>query len=139
MTFFVDRNLEAKAFILTLQAAGIVCEPHSAHFRHDTKDRIWIPEVSALGWIIVTGDRRIASNPDERQAVIDSGGRSIHLVMGRNGTHKTVAVNFVNSFTKIDEFVKQHQAPFLAVLTRPNEQDFLMNKPGKLKLDNRPI
>ena len=100
---------------------------------------MWIPEVSALGWVIVTGYRRIASNPDERQAIIDSGGRSIHLVMGRNGTHKIVAVNFVNSVTKIDEFVIQHQAPFLAVLTRPNQKDFLLNKPGKLKLDDRSI
>ena len=139
MTFFVDRNLEAKIFILTLQTAGIACEPHSAHFRHDTKERVWIPEVSALGWVIVTGDRRIASTPDERQAVIDSGGRSIHLVMGRNGTHKIVAVNFVNSAAKIDGFMVQHPAPFLAVLSRPNQKDFLLNRPGKLKLDNRLI
>ena len=59
--------------------------------------------------------------------------------MGRNGTHKIVAVNFVNSAVKIDELMVQHPAPFLAVLTRPNQQDFLLNKPGKLKLDDRII
>jgi hypothetical protein len=139
LTFFVDRNLVARSFVQILKNADVVIELHEDHFRHNTPDNVWIPQVAAQGWIIVTGDRRIASNPDERQAVIDSNGRSIHLVMGRNGNHKIVATNFVNSIAKIEKFVNQNQPPFLAVLRRPNDKEFAINKPGHITLDTRPI
>ncbi|MGZ3383184.1 MAG: PIN-like domain-containing protein, partial [Isosphaeraceae bacterium] len=37
------------------------------------RDEAWIPEVTRHGWLIITRDRNIATNPAEIAAVRDSG------------------------------------------------------------------
>jgi hypothetical protein len=43
------------------------------------KDRVWIPQITALGWLIITRDRRIQDHPSEIAAVRDSGARMVAL------------------------------------------------------------
>ena len=42
-----------------LQQRGRVVHMHKQVFPDGTPDRIWIPDVTARGWIIVTHDRRL--------------------------------------------------------------------------------
>jgi hypothetical protein len=44
-----------------------------------TKDHVWIPQVTALGWLIVTRDSRIQEHRAEIGAVRDSGARMVAL------------------------------------------------------------
>ena len=42
-----------------LQQRGRVVHMHKQVFPDGTPDRVWIPDVTARGWIIVTRDRRL--------------------------------------------------------------------------------
>lgn len=44
-----------------------------------TKDTVWLPRVTELGWLIITRDYAIHRNLAERQAVRQSGARMIAL------------------------------------------------------------
>jgi hypothetical protein len=39
------------------------------HFAQDTKDVVWLPEISAKGWVVITGDQNIRTRPAERIAL----------------------------------------------------------------------
>jgi hypothetical protein len=43
-------------------------------------DDEWIPEVTSRGWLIITRDRRIRTQPREIKAVLDHGARMVRLV-----------------------------------------------------------
>jgi hypothetical protein len=45
----------------------------------DTADRVWIPEVSRRGWVIITRDKAINRRPGEKQAVLDHGARLLTI------------------------------------------------------------
>lgn len=44
-----------------------------------TKDTVWVPEVAARGWVIVTRDHNIRENIAERRAVRENGAKMVAL------------------------------------------------------------
>lgn len=44
-----------------------------------TKDPVWIPQVAALGWIVITRDRYHAHRPAELGAVVSAKARHVRL------------------------------------------------------------
>lgn len=44
-----------------------------------TKDTVWVPQVAALGWVIVSRDHNIRENPAERHAVRTAGAKMVAL------------------------------------------------------------
>jgi PIN like domain len=82
-----------------------------------TKDHVWIPQVAALGWVIVTRDSRIQEHRAEVGAVRDSGARMVAL--GGNDARGT--------FDQLEVFMNQWRAitarlddpgPFIYAATR---------------------
>ncbi len=75
MKFFCDNNISPK---LT-RALGILAEPLNIvvhlqdSFPQDTIDVVWITEIKKKGYIVISGDPKIAKNPHERKALISSG------------------------------------------------------------------
>lgn len=49
-----------------LRSHGYRVELHDANFRQDTDDTVWIRQVAARGWIVLTCDRNIARKEPER-------------------------------------------------------------------------
>lgn len=43
------------------------------------KDVVWVPEVAAFGWVVITRDRHITHRPAERGAVVANKARHITL------------------------------------------------------------
>jgi hypothetical protein len=43
------------------------------------KDPVWIPQVAAHGWLIITRDRHIQDHPAEINAVLDAGAKLVTL------------------------------------------------------------
>lgn len=69
-TFFVDRSLGARDVPEALRSAGVLVEVHDDHFAPDTPDIVWLAEVGARGWIVLTKDSRIRRvDRAERRAV----------------------------------------------------------------------
>lgn len=119
-TFFTDRDL-GKTFPKLLNENGIKTEKYFEHFPDNTTDIEWLKEIGKKGWYCISHDKRIRYNPTEREAVINSG-IGLFLLVGHTN-NKELAENFVNTFKKIEKFIKKHQRPFIAKVYRPQKPD----------------
>ena len=117
MIFFTDRDL-GSLFPQILSNAGLHVERHDAHFPDDTPDDVWLPEVGANGWFVVSRDKRIRYRQNELNAVMRAG-VGLFLVVGR-GNHKTLAENFISCIPKIVRFLNRNSPPFVAKVYRPS-------------------
>jgi predicted nuclease of predicted toxin-antitoxin system len=116
-TFFIDRCLGNKLIVKTLRAAGVNVEIHDDHFGKNTQDVDWIPEIGRRGWIILTKDARIGKNQIERLAVADARVRMFVLV-SQNLSGVDMANIFVTAIPKMEKFISQNFAPFIAKVER---------------------
>lgn len=69
--FFLDEDTSSKLVVAALREAGAVVKVYSDVFEPGVDDQIWLPQVAANGWAILSRDRGIARNSLERQAVIE--------------------------------------------------------------------
>src|SRR4051794_37837765 len=72
-TFFVDRSLGGRIVADALRKADELVEVHDDHFAIDAPDEIWLPDVGARGWVVLSKDDRIRRNPVERAALRAAG------------------------------------------------------------------
>lgn len=72
-TFFVDRSLGARVVADALRAAGEVVEIHDDHFAADAPDHVWLGQVGANAWVVLSKDDRIRRSPVEREALLTAG------------------------------------------------------------------
>lgn len=81
-----------------------------------TSDDVWIPQVAAEGWLIITRDSRIQDHRAEVQAVRDSGARMVAL-SGKEarGTWAQMEI-LMNNWRRIEDLGAP--APFIYTATR---------------------
>ena len=131
--FFTDRDL-GRRFPSILLDAGIRVERHEDHFRHNTPDEVWLAEVAARNWYVLTHDKRIGRNPLEIAAVMDHG-CGLFVVIGK-APMPLLARNVVATMPRILAFIRRHEPPYIAKIHRPvhcpDEQ--LGSRPGKVVL-----
>jgi hypothetical protein len=90
--------------------------------------------VASRGWIGITRDRRISRTAIEYDAVMFSGGRLLVLTAGSIPTD-LLTRNFLNTLPKIEQFIDEHPAPFIATVYRPSPVEaILKGTPGSVKL-----
>jgi hypothetical protein len=53
-TFFLDRASESKVLYEALKAKGARVEMHRDYYKDDEDDSMWLPEVSAKEWVIIS-------------------------------------------------------------------------------------
>ena len=81
------------------------------------KDRVWIPQVTALGWLIITRDRQIQDHPSEIAAVRDNGARMVALSgTDARGTFDQLEV-FMSRWRSIEACLTE-PGPFIYTATR---------------------
>ncbi len=97
LIFFLDENFQGNTFADVLRAANIPIELHKNRFKPGTDDTVWIPWVAAQGWVSVTGDKKTRFRPQEKEAIVASLAKMIHLVHGKDSTRRMLAHNFVYS------------------------------------------
>jgi hypothetical protein len=61
--FFVDRSLGIEPLRSILRKAGVRVEIHDDHFKRDEDDQVWLVEVSARAWVVLTKDQRLRYRP----------------------------------------------------------------------------
>ena len=119
MIFFTDRDL-GNIFPRILRDAGLTVEKHDDHFDQNTLDEVWLSEVGRRGWVAISRNFRIRYQPNERDAVMRAGTR-LFIVIGKV-PHQQLAENFVATVNKVDHFVKNTSAPFIARIYRPSAE-----------------
>ena len=117
ITFFVDRCLGSKSIVEILQSTGINIEIHDKHFDKGAQDVDWLPEVGKRGWVVLTKDANIGKHTLERIAVTRAQIKMFVLAsQSLSGTD--MAAIFLKAIVAMQEFVREHPAPFIAKIYR---------------------
>lgn len=78
--FYVDEDILGIGYALMwLRADVITCgvEPVADELPRQIRDIEWIPRVAGHGWVAITGDRKIRTNPIEAKVATGSGARIV--------------------------------------------------------------
>jgi len=132
ITFFIDWSL-GKSVANALIAAGAQVEHHGSHFAQDAKDQEWIPAVSDRGWVTLTKDEAIGTNPQELKAIARAGARVFILVSG-NLTRQQMADLFVEVLPRLEKFTQGNQAPFITKIYKDGRVALWRSSTQLLKL-----
>ena len=117
ITFFVDRCLGSRCIVETLQSAGINIEIHDEHFDKGAQDVDWLPEVGKRGWVVLTKDANIGKHTLERIAVARAQIKMFALA-SQSLSGRDMAAIFLKAIVSMQEFVREHPAPFIAKIYR---------------------
>lgn len=116
MTFFTDRNL-GHLLPVAMGLLGIPIEIHDSHYDQFTPDDVWLPEVGANGWVVLTQDPRFLHNDNEREALISNGVACFVLVIdGLNRWQKLRVIARV--WDEIERVVASEKPPYIYRITK---------------------
>jgi hypothetical protein len=115
LTYFIDRDLGLR-FADSLKSAGLRVERADDHFKNDTADEIWLPEVASRGWVAVTRDTRIRYSPLALTALMTSGARLL-VIVGKLTSAEAANV-FLAHRKKIERLVHAETNAFVAKVRR---------------------
>lgn len=119
-----------------LRSAGFEVNTHQDYFKDDTDDDIWIPSAQGRGWVIFSSDKRIARDPLNIRAVLDSKAQVImtsnnHVlpefwgaafIVGRMKIANLLIDNPGPAFIQISEHAGSHVQVVKQHLTHPEER-----------------
>jgi predicted nuclease of predicted toxin-antitoxin system len=118
--FFIDRSLGVEPIRTALVGAGLKVEIHDDHFNRDAEDRVWLRDVGARGWVILTKDQRLRYRPLELAALRSSQARVFILVAG-NLRGSEIAAVFVKALPRIYKILASRSGSFVARITKAGE------------------
>ena len=130
--FFTDRSIDSATFADPLIAAGFTVQRFP--FKHNTPDEEWIAHCARRGWIGLSADKNITRTPHEMAAVMETGAALFVLKTTTHTNHQILAENFLRTAGAIVEFFERHERPFIASVTRPNDKDWELGKPGHVRM-----
>lgn len=109
-TFFLDRASDSEDLYLALTAKGARVERHRVRYKDDEPDEVWLPDVCAKGWVIISQDQY---NEIERQAIRNANGRAF-LNVHADMKGEDQAAMLVAALPKMVRILKANQSPFIA-------------------------
>ena len=130
--FFIDRCL-GKTLADSLGKVGATVEIHDDHFIRDMKDEDWLRIVGQDNWVVLTKDKKIASRPLELLAVAQGNVRLFVFVDG-DVPGVVVAQGFVKVLEKMQRFILDNQAPFIAKVDKSGMVKSYKNREELLKM-----
>ncbi len=114
--FFTDQCLSGKAIADAIwKASSCRTEIFADHFKLDTRDVNWLPEIGRKGWILVTKDWRIQQRRLERDAIINAGVRAFVLRQASLSRRAIIELLTLSMPAMLKNIGKYH-APFIFAL-----------------------
>jgi predicted nuclease of predicted toxin-antitoxin system len=120
LVFFIDRSLGKKQVAKALQNAGATAIIHDDRFSQDTPDVEWLIQVGERNWVVLTKDEKIGYRTLEQVAVAQAGVR-LFVLVSRNITGAEMGEAFVKALSRMEQFVKENAAPFMAKVYKSGE------------------
>jgi hypothetical protein len=117
LTFFVDRSLGARDVPDALRTTGVPVEIHDDHFAPDTPDTVWLAEIGARGWVVLTKDSRIRRHPLELQALL-AANVAAFMLTATDLTGADMGRLLVAAIPRLTAFVRSRARPFIATISR---------------------
>lgn len=115
-TFFVDRSLGRRFVAEALRAAGVRVEVHDDHFRIDERDDVWLPQVGAKGWYVITKDKGIKHHKLELASVVRHKVGMFVLSAGEMKGEQMAEV-IRKALPKMLKHIQKHKPPFIERIT----------------------
>jgi len=91
-------------------------------------DPTWIALCATKNWIVVTGDKRLETVPENRQAVIDSKAR-VFLLSDSNSPPEVWAAAIIIGHYKMDDILEANTGPFFVNIQKRSDSHV-----GRLRL-----
>lgn len=116
-TWWFDRCL-GRALPDAMEALGVQVKRYADLYPDDPTiaDIVWIPRVTALGWVIVTKDKNIRKDATERAALRRVGARYVCLAAANLSGQKQIDT-FQSHWRTIDGVIRTRKAPILVSIT----------------------
>lgn len=123
LIYWVDRSLGKDIVPAALRDAGVNVTTYADLYPDDTtvEDHVWIPEVTARGWVILTKDKNIRRAPVEIEALRNASARYVCLSAG-NMRGDEQAACLVEHWRTIDSVVAHKRVPLIVSVTRTHVQ-----------------
>ena len=104
-----------------LRAAGLDIRVHDELFPQATQDVVWLTEVGAQRWVVITRDDRIRYNQLEKQAVLAAKLRFFSITSS-SLTGDEAATLILSAVRAITRLCRRHTATgFIAKISRGSE------------------
>lgn len=117
ITFFTDRDL-GKVFPQILREGGLSVVRYGDHFREqNVPDQEWIAFAARQGFVSISHDRNIRSDPIAIRAVMENGSR-LFIVRGKHLTGPEKADLFVGALPAVYRVLEEQPSAFIAVVRR---------------------
>lgn len=116
LTFFLDRT-HGKRTARVLESVGISVILHFRWFVHNTPDPEWIAKCGEQNWVILSGDKKIETVPENRQAVIDAQCKVIFFNDSSSLPEEWAAAVIVGR-PKLFELIHKNNGPFFLTLDK---------------------
>jgi hypothetical protein len=136
---FIDRSLSQKRLPALLERMGFEVELHNTYFVHDEDDDKWIPDVSARNWVILSGDKRLAVEPLNVEAVRASKAQVL-LVSDTRCLPEQWAASIIVGRYRIQELLDKHPGPVFIKIARHAKEHVQPHKQhifGKVGQDDK--
>jgi hypothetical protein len=136
---FIDRSLSQKRLPALLERMGFEVELHNTYFVHDEDDDKWIPDVSARNWVILSGDKRLAVEPLNVEAVRASKAQVL-LVSDTRCLPEQWAASIIVGRYRIQELLDKHPGPVFIKIARHAKEHIQPHKQhifGKVGQDDK--
>jgi hypothetical protein len=119
VTYFTDRNL-GHLLPVAMGLLGIPIEIHDTHYTQFTPDDVWLPEVGANGWIVLTQDPRFLHNENEKEALVSNGVGCFVLVT--DGLKKWEKLRVIAKvWDEVEKIVADTTPPYIYRITKAGD------------------
>lgn len=99
-----------------LRDAGLLIELKEDHFEPDTPDTVWVPDVGARGWIILSKDSSMRHNHIELVALLRSNTHSF-ILTSASQTGKEMASALVFAIPQMKRIIAKFNPPCVSAIT----------------------
>jgi hypothetical protein len=103
-----------------LRAAGVNVVRYCDHFADGVHDEVWIPQVVAKGWVILTLDQNFRYKYNEQEAMVQSGA-TVFVFTGAQMKGSEAAAVLVRCLPRMERILLSTSPPFVAAITKAGE------------------
>ena len=115
-TYFFDSTNMVRPLADALHQRGRLVHMHKQVFPDRTPDRVWIPEVTRRGWIILTRDKHLQTRHLEWMAFLRAKARVLWF-RGDRASDIEITEGFLAALSKIDRLTAALIPPFIIKIT----------------------
>ncbi len=140
---FLDRT-HGKRLGAILRGAGFNVHPIYEVYPNETHksiaDPVWLKLCAEQGWIVVTGDKRLETVPENRQAVIETKAR-VFLLQDSNSPPEVWAAAVIVGSGKMEDILDANTGPFFVNIAKRADGHVgkLRYPPGYSEAKSQPV